>query len=320
MTQSALSLSPERIERAAREIDPVFRNTPQFADDHLNAVLGREVVVKVETVNPIRSFKGRGADFFLRQLGRVPQVVCASAGNFGQGLAYAGRALGVDVHVFSAERANPDKVARMRSLGARVTLGGADFDEAKEAAREYAAGQADRVFVEDGHEPGIAEGAGSIAVELLGSSRESAPPDTVVVPLGNGALVAGVARWIREVAPATRVVAVCAAGAPSMELSWRAGEPVPTERVDTIADGIDVRVPVPAAVAWARELVDDVVLVDDDEMLAMVRVVRDTLGLLVEPAAASGLAAIRRHDIPGDRLATVLTGGNVSAQVLARLG
>ncbi|MCP2260751.1 threonine dehydratase [Streptoalloteichus tenebrarius] len=320
MSKSVPALSPEHIERAAREIDPVFRNTPQFTDGHLNAALGREVVVKVETVNPIRSFKGRGTHFFLRQLGEVRQVVCASAGNFGQGVAHAGRALGVDVRVFCAEHANPNKVARMRALGAVVTLTGADFDEAKEAAREYASEHPDSVFVEDGREPAIAEGAGSIAVELFDPARGAEPLDAVVIPLGNGALAAGMARWIKEVSPATRVVGACASGAPAMELSWRAGAPVRTERADTIADGIDVRVPVPAAVEWIRGLVDDVVLVDDDEMLDMVRVVRDSLGLLVEPAAVSGLAAIGRHRVPGDRVATVLTGGNVAQRVLARLG
>lgn len=302
-----LDLSIDSIEKAARSIDPVFLNSPQYADEQLSAALGRQLVVKVETANPLRSFKGRGTDLFVSRLGSVPAIVCSSTGNFGQAMAYAGRRRGIAVEVFVPANVNPVKLARMQSFGARVTVAGADSAASETAARDHAAATPGCVYVEDGKEPAIAEGAGTIGVELL----RAGPFDTVVVPVGDGALITGIACWIKHHAPNTRIVGVCASGAPSMALSWRAGKPVSTERSDTIAEGIEVRVPVPESVARLIALVDDMVLVDDDDLLQAMRLAAQTLGLLLEPSGAAGLAAIRVHDLPGDRLATVLTGSNV---------
>lgn len=301
----------ERIEEAARVVDPVFRDTPQFRSEPLDERLGCELLLKVETVNPIRSFKGRGADFFLSRLrGRDP-LVAASAGNFGQGLAYAARKHGVPLTVFAAETASPLKVERMRRLGAEVRMAGRDLDAAKEAARGYA-GREGRRFVEDGREPEVSEGAGSIAVELL--RRSGPPPDAVVLPLGNGALLAGVGLWLKAHAPRARVVGVCAAGAPAMELSWRSGEPRATERVDTIADGIAVRVPIPEALEDLRGVVDEVLRVEDAELVEAMRLVFRETGLVVEPAGVAGVAALLAHPaaFAGARVATALCGGNLT--------
>ncbi|MUL40017.1 pyridoxal-phosphate dependent enzyme [Streptomonospora sp. PA3] len=308
------SLSLERIEAASREVDPVFCNTPQIFDDSLSRELGRETLLKVETLNPIRSFKGRGADYLLHATAERRALVCASAGNFGQALAYAGRGRGLPVHVFAAETANPLKIARMRELGARVVIGGADFDEAKQAAADYARGREDCVYVEDGRQPQIAEGAGTIGVEIAPLEL-----DAVVLPVGNGALISGVGRWLKERSSRTRVIGVCPAGAPAMAHSWRSGMPVSTERVETAADGLAVRVPVPEAVEWMRAVVDDVVLVDDKELFAALRLLRDTVGLVVEPSAAAGVAAIASRDIPGARAGTVLTGSNFAPDLAASL-
>jgi threonine dehydratase len=313
-----IDLSVARIEEAARTIDPVFLNTPQYADAQLNAALGRNVVVKVETANPLRSFKGRGAEFLMARLdvgAAGPTVVCSSTGNFGQAVAYAGRRRKISVEVFVPENVNPVKLARMRSFGAHVTVTGADSAASEAAARDRVASARNCLFVEDGKEPAIAEGAGTIGIELL----RSGPLDAVVLPVGDGALITGVARWIKHHAPDTRIVGVCASGAPCMALSWRAGKPVSTERSDTIAEGIEVRVPVPESVARLVALVDDIVLVDDGDLLQAMQLSAETLGLLLEPSGAAGLAAIRVHDLPGDRLATVLTGSNLRPEHLREL-
>ncbi|MFD0774356.1 threonine/serine dehydratase [Streptomonospora algeriensis] len=299
------SLRLERIEEASRVIDPRFRNTPQIFDDSLSRALGRQTLVKVETLNPLRSFKGRGSDFLLHDTAERRAVVCASAGNFGQGIAYAARGRGLPVHVFAAETANPLKIARMREMGARVVLGGADFDAAKQAAADYARGREDCVYVEDGRQPQIAEGAATIGVELAPLGL-----DAVVLPVGNGALISGVGRWLKEHAPNTTVIGVCAAGAPAMAHSWRSGMPVSTEQVATAADGLAVRAPVPEAVEWMCAVVDDVVLVDDGALYSALRLLRDTLGLIVEPSAAAGIAAIASLDVAAARVGTVLTGSN----------
>lgn len=312
---TSIDLSLDNIERAASTIDPVFRGTPQFVDEQLCAVLGRRTIVKVETANPIRSFKGRGADFLVRGLDPRQKIVCASAGNFGQGMAYAGRARGLAVEVFVASDVNPSKVARMKSLGATVTLVGGDFDIAKEDARRYADQQPGCVFVEDGDDPAISEGAGTIGVELL----KAGTIDTIVLPVGDGALITGVATWVKQHSPQTRIVGVCPSGGAAMFESWRAGRPIAIEKVDTIADGIAVRVPVPRAVELIKKLVDEMVLVSDSQLLDAMRMAGSTLGLLLEPSGAAGLAAIRAHTLAGEQLATVLTGSNVHPELMARM-
>lgn len=309
-----MRLQVSSIAEAARAIDPVFLGSPQLEHEPLGARLGCRLTLKVETVNPIRSFKGRGAEWFAAGLADRAPLVCASAGNFGQAMAYACRKRGIPLTVFAARTASAVKIARIRELGAAVELAGDDFEAAKQAAR--AAGGR---FVEDGREPAIAEGAGTIAVELLGRGERF---DAVVVPVGDGALLGGVARWIRHAAPGTRVIGACSRGAPAMYHAWRggdgAGAAASAAAASTIADGIAVRVPVPESVADLRELADEVVLVDDATLIAAMRLVHLHAGLVIEPSAAAGLAAILedRASFAGLRVATVLTGGNLTPEQL----
>jgi len=305
------SISIDHIREAYEVIDPVFRDSPQFVCEPLTDRLGVTTVLKVESVNPIRSFKGRGADYLLHRLGPRPAgFVCASAGNFGQGMAYSARKRGGRLTVFAAISANPLKVSRMRALGATVVLEGRDFDAAKESGKRHAE-TTGALWVEDGAAPEIAEGAGTIALELdLMSEKLHA----VFVPLGNGALVNGIGTWVKRFSPATSVIAVCAAGAPAMQLSWLARKAVSTPSIDTVADGIGVRVPVPEAVAEMRNAVDDVILVTDEDLIAAMRMLQADAGLIVEPAGAAGVAAVvkRQKDLAGKRVAVVLTGGNIT--------
>jgi threonine dehydratase len=299
-------LSIERIAQAARLIDPVFLNSPQFQAESLSERLGCRLVVKVETANPIRSFKGRGAEYLAATLAGRPPLVCASAGNFGQGMAFAARKRGLSLTVFAAVSANPLKVERMRALGAEVRLQGADFDAAKLAARAFAADSGAR-FVEDSRDVETAEGAGTIGMELL---RWPEPFDTLLVSLGNGALIAGIARWVKAHHPATRIIGVCASGAPAMERSWRSGQ--------MMADGIGVRVPVPEALDDLAGLVDDIVLVEDDAMLAAMRLAHQELGLVLEPSGAAGMAALLAYGdrFGGQLIGTILCGGNLTPEQL----
>jgi threonine dehydratase len=308
-------LSLARIEAAAQLIEPQFRSTPQYVDPQLSRAVGREVMVKVEVANPLGSFKGRGADFFVRELEPGPRLVCATGGNFGQALAYAGRRHGFPVDVFVAATLDAGKLARIRALATEVRVIEGDDEDAKEAAREHAAGDPGLLFVEDGREVAIAEGAGTIGVELVAA----APLDVLVVQVGDGALIGGVARWVKEQSPNTRIVGVCPSGSPAMALSWREGRPVTTARADTIASALATRSPVPESVARLRPLVDDFVLVDDADMVEAMRIVADTLGILVEPAGAAGVAAILRYDIPGERLAVLLTGQGLPAALRAEV-
>ncbi|WP_266159584.1 threonine ammonia-lyase [Dyella silvatica] len=302
---------------ASRQIDPVFLNSPTASDDALNAALGCHVVAKIETANPIGSFKGRGTELFCATALRAGEsMVCASAGNFGQGLARAATKRGSPCHVFAAQTANPLKVEAMRRFGAIVHLVGHDFDQAKHAAREYANEHGMR-FVEDGVEPAIAEGAGTIAIELASAQ----PFETMLVPLGNGALLAGVGTALRHIAPHVDIIAVVAAAAPAMKLSLEAGQAIETESANTIADGIAVRVPIADSLAHLRACCDAVVAVSEADIFKAMQLVHRHLDLVLEPAGAVGIAAILAE--PGRfadrRVATILCGGNISVELRHRL-
>jgi len=315
MTQELPSLSLEGIMRASTVIDPVFTNSPQWVNEALSRQVGTRLLVKAEMCNPIRSFKGRGTDYFLhQQSGDQRTIVTVSAGNFGQGLAYAGRRHGVAVVVYTSTQANPLKIDQMRALGADVRVAGDDFDDVKQVARAFAV-EAESRFVEDGAVAEIAEGAGTIGKELAEGAHDL---DVVLVPVGNGALITGVARWLKHASPQTRVVGVCAAGAPCMQESFVAGTATTTPSTSTIADGIAVRVPVQPALRDMQLLVDDVVLVDDATIVDAVRLAYDHLGLVVEPAGAVGLAALLAHpqNYRGATVATPLCGGNATLRDL----
>jgi threonine dehydratase len=296
-----VDLSLERIRASRSAIDPVFLDTPQFVSGRLSKALGREVLVKVETLNPIGSFKGRGTSVLARKLDPSRVWVCATAGNFGQGLAYAAREWDVATDIFVAPDAPAGKVERMRALGARVEV----HERPESAAREHAAASADRVLVIDGLDPAIAEGAGTIGVELAAAGQI----DTAVVQLGDGALISGVARWLKSHGD-SKVAGVCASGAPAMAQSFAARRPISNAGTGTIAGALAITDPVPESLARIIELVDEVVLVDDDEIQAAMALIADSLGVLVEPAGAAGVAAVARHSeqLPGERVAVLLTG------------
>lgn len=311
-------LAPDAIQAAQRSIHPAFRNSPQYVHDALSTRLGAPVIVKVETVNPIRSFKGRGTwvvvDALVREglLGPDNAVVCASAGNFGQGVAFAASAAGVPSVVFTSHNANRGKVARMRALGADVRQIGDDFDAAVAAAREFAAASGVRLVV-DGDDARIAAGAATIAVELTAASAagELSSPAVVSVPVGNGALIIGVGSWLRHAAPGCRVVGVQAEEAPAMTLSWRARRPIDTETAATFADGIAARVSIPLAVELLDGRVDDMVLVSEAQLRDAQAELTDALGITVEGAAAASWAALIAGPRPDGAAVVIITGSNV---------
>jgi len=305
-------LVPDAI-RAARElIHRAFVASPQFVHDGLSARAGRPVIVKVETVNPIGAFKGRGcwlAASGLAGEGRVGPglpLVVASTGNFGQGVAFAGRAAGVPVVVFADTHANPTKLERIRRFGATVVQAGEDFDEARAASERYAQEHGAHLLV-DGADPRVAAGAGTLAVEVTdGVAAGDLPPiGAAYVPVGNGALIVGVGAWLRAAAPDARVVGVQSDAASSMTLSWRA---------DTFADGIATRVPVPEALAMMVGRVDAMTLVSESALRDAQAELRAALGITVEGAAAASWAVARddREADPGRAALVIVTGSNVA--------
>ncbi len=314
-------LEPGAIRAASRTLHPAFVGSPQFVHDGLSARAGRPVVVKVETVNPIRSFKGRGTWHAVRELvgegsiGPDRPLVVASAGNFGQGVAFAGRALGVPVTVYASTAANPVKVERMRALGATVIQEGRDFDEARQAAEAHARSSGARLLV-DGQDPRISTGAATLAAELTDAIDAGALPElgTAYVPVGNGALIVGVGSWLRSSAPACRVIGVQADGAPSMTLSWRQGRLVQTTTAATYADGIATRVPIPEALDLMVGRVDDMRLIAEARLHDAEAELTAELGVTVEGSAAASWAAVMADDDPAPGAALVIvTGSNVAS-------
>lgn len=302
---------------ASRHIDPVFLDSAVATDSRLDMHLGCQVLAKVELDNPLGSFKGRGTELFCATgLRETEGLVCASAGNFGQGLARAAARHGHSCTVFAAENANGVKVDAMRRFGADVRLVGVDFDAAKAVARRHANEHGLR-FVEDGVEPALAEGAGTIALELLRDTSF----DAIVLPLGNGALLAGIGTVLRQLAPHIEIIAVVARNAPAMKLSLEAGRAVETDRAETLADGIAVRVPIASTLANLRACCNDVVAVSEEDIFDAMLLVRRHLDRVTEPAGAVGVAAILadRERYAGRRVATVLSGGNASLEMRDRL-
>lgn len=311
-------LSLENIRMAQRIIASEFQQTPLIHATSLDNEIEAKLEFKIETLNPIRSFKGRGADYYLGTRLHKGPLVCASAGNFGQGLAYSGRKRGHKVTVFASKNANPLKIKSMRNFGADVILAGSDFDAAKFEAKKYAK-ENDWAFVEDGAVPEIAEGAGTIALEMINQSQ--CQIDAVFIPLGNGALAGGVATVFKALSPDTKIICVTAAGAPSMKLSLENDKKISTNKANTIADGIAVREPVEYALSTLRGMIDEVVSVDEMEISNCILQCLTRLGLVIEPAGIVGLAAIMKakEEWKGSHIATILCGSNIDSNLLSQI-
>ncbi len=316
MIQATHRLTMERIEEASQVIDQVFLRTPQYMCEPLSEKLGVRLALKIETLNPIRSFKGRGADFLVSELKPDSRLVCASAGNFGQAMAYACRKRGLNLTVYAARNANLLKIERMRHLGAHVELHGTDFDEAKLEAKRVAY-QLGLRFIEDGHDIETVEGAGTMGLEWLEFPDQL---DVLLIALGNGAMFNGVSLVMKTLSPKTRMVAVQAAGAPAMIESWRAGRVIVYDQISTIADGIGVRVPIPEALEDMQGLVDDAILVNEDSIIQGMRLLHQHSGIVSEPSGAVGIAALleRPSMFRGRLVGTIVCGGNMTKEQMRK--
>ncbi|GGV00200.1 threonine dehydratase [Actinomadura cremea] len=308
----------DRVRAALNEIDRVFLDTPALECAPLGRALGCSMTLKVETLNPVRSFKGRGTETVAaaaRERG-VSRVVCASAGNLGQALAYSASRRGLDVTVVAASTANPLKLRQIAALGAEVRLEGHDIEDARLLAREIAAAGGTHL-VEDSLDLATCEGAATIGLELV---RDDPALDVVLVALGGGAMASGVGYAVRSLAGHAEVIGIQPLGAPAMALSWRRKAIVETDRIETIADGVAGRCPIPEVLDDLLVVLDDVVLVGEDSIKAGMRAIHEHAGLVVEPSAALGIAAVLENPerFAGRRVATVLCGSNVEPADFAR--
>jgi threonine dehydratase len=276
------------------------------------------VYLKLESDLPTGSFKPRGAIHALAEnLAHRPirEVTASSTGNHGAAVAFAARQLGVPATIFLPTNPNPVKRARIAALGARIVEDGAvDLRAAVERAAAYAAAESGVYLLNDATDPDLPAGPATIALEIF---DQLPSVDTIVVPMGDTALIRGVAAAAKQLSPNVRIVGVQATRAPSYYLSWRDGKPITTDTCDTIADGLATRVPEPENVDAIRALVDDVVLVTDDEMLAAIRHLALEEHVVAEPSGAAATAALLHGKLtPGAHTVLLITGANVTPNAL----
>ncbi|WP_282702679.1 pyridoxal-phosphate dependent enzyme [Streptomyces sp. CC219B] len=311
-------LDTARILAARQVIDPVFLDTPLYRCEALEPGLGCAVSVKLETANPVRSFKARGTELVASRLAGqgARDVVCASAGNLGQALAWSGRGRGLAVTVVASRCATPAKLDSIRALGARLELVDGDHELARERAADIARRDGIRL-VEDSLDIETCEGAATIGLELAAAAT---PFDVVLVALGGGALATGVGHVLKAMAPGVEVVCVQPLGAPALTHSWRQRRVVTTDSADTIADGVAGRRPIPAVLDDLLLVADDAVLVQEASIIAGMRMLLDHAGLVVEPSAALGIAAVLedRDRFAGRHVVTVVCGSNVNLDAYHR--
>ncbi|MEM6690176.1 MAG: pyridoxal-phosphate dependent enzyme [Planctomycetota bacterium] len=308
-----MRLNLNRIESAWNALPAVFRDTPSYECESLNGALNCNATLKIETLNPIGCFKGRGSHIAVENAkdAGFKSVVCASAGNLGQAVAYCSRALNLSSIVYASRAASPLKLNRIKELGAELRLVDGDIEVAREQA-SLASKMENSYLIEDSENISTCEGAATIGLELI--AQGSPQPDVVLVSLGGGAMASGIGFVMKKQSPLTEVICVQPNGAPAMTLSWREKRIVNTDSINTIADGVAGRFPILEVLEDLLEVIDDAVLVQENSIRQGMRLIHEHAGLIVEPAAALGVAAII-EDLPrfaGRRVSLILCGSNVS--------
>ena len=298
----------------------IVKLTPLERSKSFSAMSGADVYLKLENFQTTGSFKVRGAYYKIKNLTSEEAangVLCASAGNHAQGVAYAATKLGVKSTVFMPVFAPPLKVIATRSYGAEVVLTGDTFDDAFNAAIEFGK-KSGATFVHPFNDPHIIAGQGTIGLEIFDQIREV---DDVLVPIGGGGLIAGIAIALKQLNPKIRIIGVEADGAQSMKLSIEKGSPVTLNSANTIADGIAVKSPGNLTFDIVRELVDELVVVNDAEMARTAYLLLQRAKILTEPAGVAAMAAVlfKKADIKGRKVVPIISGGNINMSILEQI-
>lgn len=315
-----MSVTLADVQQAQQVLSGQIKKTPLIQVPSISSQLGIEVHFKPENLQRAGSFKVRGAMNKIASLTEEEKshgVIAASAGNHAQGVAVAAQRQGIRATICMPEGAPISKIEATEHYGAEVVLHGLTYDDAYEKACELQRLHG-YTFIHAFDDPYTIAGQGTIGLEILEELPDVA---TVVVPMGGGGIMAGVALAIKSLKPSVRVVGVEAAGAPAIYLSRERGELTSSESVKTIADGIAVKRP--GALAWEliHKYVDDVVLVDEEEIAQSILYLLERAKLMVEGAGVVGMAAVMNNRIPDLQgpVCTVLTGGNIDVNILSRI-
>ncbi|MBS5963227.1 threonine ammonia-lyase IlvA [Varibaculum cambriense] len=309
------TVTAKDIDVAAGVLAKVATKTPLQKSERLSSEVGRPVYLKREDLQICRSFKVRGAYVRMAAMDedeRKAGVVCASAGNHAQGVAYACAHLGIQGTIFLPASTPRQKRKRIATIGGKwvepVIVAG-DFDEANRVAAK-AAKDGGKVYVHPYDDPYTIAGQGSIAVDL--DSQLPDDTDMVLIPVGGGGLIAGMATWLKAHRPGIRIVGVESAGAASMKAALEAGNPVSLDRVDSFVDGTAVGRAGDLTYQIVRELVDDIVVVPEGAVCTEMLDLYHSEGVIAEPAGALASAAARNFlpQIPNGSVVCLVSGGN----------
>jgi threonine dehydratase len=309
-------LTLRNVTEARERLGLVIRPTPVDRSDALSRLAGRPILLKPEHRQRTGSFKIRGAYNFISRLSGDGEVVAGSAGNHAQGVALAARLTGRRATIFMPTNAPLPKVEATRAYGATVRLEGSIVDECNAGARQYAE-DSGAVFVPPFDDPLVIAGQGTVGLEV---NEEVDDLEVVVVPVGGGGLIAGVAAALAHTRHGTKVIGVQAKGADAVRRSVEAGQVVSVPQPETMADGIAVRAPSELTLAHIRAYVDEVVTVTEEEISRAILLLLERAKAVVEPAGAAALAAVLAGKVPGNGPAVaVLSGGNVDPLLLIKL-
>jgi len=316
---SEIRPTQKQIEAAGRFLAGHFAPTRLVEAASVSRIAGARVHLKLEMELPTASFKVRGAMWGLAQRlkqGPLHEVVASSTGNHGAAVAYAAQKLGLKATIFLPENCNPVKRVRIAGLGAAIVeKGSADLAAAWKAAEEHSA-KTGAYFLNDATDPDLPAGPATIGCEILDQLPEVR---TVYVPIGDTALIRGVAAAIKQMKPSAKVIGVQAETAPSYYLSWKSGAATATETCDTIADGLATRTPELENIESIRNVVNDVVLVSDEEMLRAIALLLMEEHIVAEPAGAAATAAALKQKVSkNETVVTLVTGANVQREILQR--
>jgi len=307
------------IQVAHKAMQGVVHNTPLDRSQTFSAITGCDVSMKLENLQKTGSFKIRGAFNRIHLLTAAEKkqgVIAASAGNHAQGVAYAARRAGIKATIVMPQTAPLAKVMATRGYGAEVVLSGAGYDEAYQKAQEIqkTSGQ---IYIHAFNDLAVIAGQGTIGLEILAELEDVS---AVVVPIGGGGLIAGIATVIKEMAPHVKVYGVQAQGAPAMYMSKRAHALKCSPDAVTIADGIAVKTPGELTFPLIERYVDDVVVVDEEAIASSILMLLERSKMMVEGAGAVGLAALLQEKIPvRGKIVTVISGGNIDVNFISRI-
>jgi threonine dehydratase len=305
--------------QANQYLFPLIEHTPLVYSRDLSALTGAKIHLKFEQMQRGGSFKVRGATYKMSRLSeeqRKAGVITASAGNHAQGVAIAAASYGIPCTIVVPENASLTKVTATQSYGAKVVLAGATYDDAVQHCVEMQK-ELGAIYIPAFDDIDVVTGQGTLGLEML---NEVPSADAIVVPIGGGGLIAGIAIAARAMKPSIKIIGVEADGAASMRASIRAGKLTTLPALATIADGIAIKQPGKVTFPIIQHLVDDIILVTDEQIIHAALFLMEKHKILVEGAGASAVAALMSGmlQLPGKEVLIPLTGGNIDTNLLGR--